>query len=204
MGDDPSQSFLNRFKIPLGLALVGIVLILGGFFTSNFSFGSKSTEPQFPKESLVEVKKQITVDVSGSVNSPGVYHLDSDSRIEDAVKSAGGLKGDANSEYISKYLNMAQKLSDGTKIYIPKVGETGPAVAGGLVGAGSAVAGASTTSVNINSSTQSELEGLSGIGPVTAAKIISSRPYQKVDDLLSQKIVSKATFEKIKAQLVVY
>lgn len=191
------QDFFNKFKIPLGLGLIGIVLIIGGLATSQ-----KPTDTQasnFPKESIVSGAKQIVVDVSGSVNKPGVYKLDNNSRIGDAIKLAGGLTVEANQEYVSKYLNLAQKLSDGIKIYIPFTGEQG------TVSGASSVSGTSSQgSVSINSASQSELEALPGIGPVTANKIISSRPYLKIDDLLSQKIVSKSTFEKISSSLVVY
>ena len=60
------------------------------------------------------------------------------------------------------------------------------------------------TKVNLNTATQPELEALPGIGPVTASKIISDRPYQQVEDLLNKKVVSKAIFEKIKDSLVLY
>ena len=52
--------------------------------------------------------------------------------------------------------------------------------------------------VSVNSASQSELESLPGIGPVTAGKIIDGRPYNQVEELLERKIVGKATFEKIK------
>ncbi len=95
---------------------------------------------------------------------------------------------------------MAQKVSDGSKVYVPAEGEQ----AGGTV-TGGTVAGASVqATVNINTATQAELEALPGIGPVTASKIISDRQYQGIEDLLNRKVVSKAVFEKIKDLLVVY
>lgn len=51
---------------------------------------------------------------------------------------------------------------------------------------------------------QGELEALPGIGPVTAGKIISGRPYQQIEDLFNKKVVGKAGFEKIKDMVVVY
>src|SRR3989338_1061661 len=184
---------LDKFKIPIGLSLVGIILITGGLL-----LGSKkdmSPKEDFPKESLVS--SQITVDVSGAVVNPGVYKLEAESRVEDAIKAAGGLAEQASGEYVSKSLNLAQKISDGVKIYIPYQGEkiSGQASVGIVAGV------KSDSGVNINSSTQAELEALPGIGPVTASKIISGRPYGKVSDLLDQKIVPKATFEKIKDSL---
>lgn len=190
---------LEKFKIPIGLSLVGLVLIIGGMFASNLT----DSKPQvFPKDSLVDSQKIISVDVSGAVNKPGVYQLKFGARVEDTIKSSEGFSSTANKEYISKYLNMAQKLSDGSKIYIPFEGESSFSVS---VTQGGVVSGTNAQNkVNINSSTQSELESLPGIGPVTASKIISGRPYQKIDELSSKKIVSKAVYEKIKDSVVIY
>jgi competence protein ComEA len=186
---------LDRLKIPIGLLLVGLILIIVGLFIAE----SKNSPEEFPKESIVQEIKTITIDIAGAVNKAGVYKLNSNSRIEDAILAAGGLNSDANIEYISKYINMAQKTTDGMKIYIPFIGEQPAAIVGGAM-----VAGATNQQININSATASELESLPGIGEVTAAKIIGSRPYQKIEDLLEQKIVNKSTFEKIKASIVVY
>jgi len=185
---------LEKFKIPIGLSLVGVVLIIGGFILSG---SNRQSYKDFPSESIVNQKK-ISVDVSGGINAPGVYKLDSAARVEDAIKAAGGISESANEEYVSKYLNLAQKLSDGMKIYVPFEGDSV------LVSGGQAVVAGTGTQVNINMASQSELEALPGIGPVTAAKIISGRPYQKIEDLLNQKIVSKSTFEKIKTSVVVF
>lgn len=190
MSEEPFR-VLDRFKLPIALSLVGIVLIIGGLF-----IGNKNTSKIYPKESLVEDKKILTVDVSGAVNQPGVYKLKEGSRIEDAISSAGGFSKEAQSEYIAKVLNLAQKLVDGSKIYIPKTGE---------------IAGVSTNSIteadkkiNINTASTPELDTLPEVGEATAKKIISGRPYQAVEELLSKKVVGRAVFEKIKDQLVVY
>ncbi len=184
---------IDRFKIPIGLSLVGLVLIIGGMFAS----GLTKPKVEYPKESIVSGIKKISVDVSGAVIKPGVYQLEESKRVEDAVLVAGGLAENANGEYVSKYLNMAQKLSDGMKIYVPKVGEQysgGTNVQGLPAG----------RQVNINTATQAELEALPSIGPVTASKIISGRPYSKVEDILTLKLLSKSVFEKIKDSLVVF
>lgn len=189
---------INKFKIPIALSFVGVVLIVGGIISSNIS---PKESKLYPKESLIQSEKQISIDVSGAVIKPGVYKLNSNLRVEDAIKASGGISNLANSEYVSKYLNLAQKLSDGMKIYVPFEGDAsgGGAIAPGMV------SGVNTQGqININTSSQSELEALPGIGPVTAAKVISGRPYQKIEDLLNQKIVSKSTFEKIKGSIIVF
>lgn len=191
---------IEKFKLPIGLSLVGIVLIVGGIFASGLN---RSKPKEFPKESLVQqTSKLISVDVSGAVMKPGVYRLSEDSRIENAVATAGGFSQDANKEYISKSLNMAQKLSDGSKVYVPFEGEQ----AGGVQGGG-VVAGTNTSAnakVNINTATQAELEALPGVAATRASSIISGRPYQTIEDLLSKKILPKSVFDKIKDQLVLY
>ncbi|MBI2019037.1 helix-hairpin-helix domain-containing protein [Candidatus Daviesbacteria bacterium] len=186
---------ISQFKIPIALGLVGMVLITGGIFTSGIN---KQKPKSFPKESMVN-QKLISVDVSGAVKTPGVYQLNEGSRIEEAVKAAGGFGDGANQEYISKYLNMAQKVSDGSKIYIPGEGEQGS-----VTSKESEPTFEVDKKVNINTASQSELEDLDGIGVSRASNIISSRPYNSVGDLVSKKVIPQSVFEKIKDQLVIY
>lgn len=187
---------LKDFKFPLALSILGLVLIIGGIFSTGIN---KQKPKEYPKESLVDSQKMISVDVSGAVKNPGVYQLQDGSRIEDSIKASGGFTDNANQEYISKYLNMAQKLSDGSKVYVPIEGDQTSTSQSGTVAGSSTIA-----KVNINTATQAELEALPGIGPVTASNIISGRQYQQIEDLLSKKVVSKSVFEKIKDSLVVY
>lgn len=196
---DNLKNIIERFKLPFALSFLGIVLIIGGIFASGLNKSAGWRTKDFPKESLIQAERLISVDVSGSVIKPGVYQLRDGSRIEQAISAAGGFTETANGEYISKYLNMAQKLSDGSKVYVPVEGE----VIAGSAPNQSGVAG-TQNKVNINTSSQVEIEALPGIGPVTASKIISARPFQTVDELMAKKMVSKAVFEKIKDLVVVY
>lgn len=58
--------------------------------------------------------------------------------------------------------------------------------------------------IDINSATADELDSLPGIGPVTAQKIIAGRPYRAKSDLVSRKIVSQSTYDKIKGQIIAH
>jgi len=202
MPDNLFEKILE-FKLPIALSILGLVLIIGGVVSSGLNRDPSTGSGQgFPKESIVQAQKSISVDVSGAVNTPGVYKLNDGDRIEEAIKLAGGFSKEANSEYISKNLNLAQKLIDGTKIYIPFEGSTPPSGSAdyGQVSGAAIVIG----KININTASQSELEALSGVGPVTASKIISARPYSTVEELISKKAVGKAVYEKIKDSVVVY
>lgn len=178
---------LEVYKIPIGLSLVGIVLIIGGWYMSD------SRPREFPKESQVTPSvKVIKIDISGEVVRPGVYELNEGSRIEDLIKAAGGFSATADYEFIDKKLNLAQKLSDGTKIYIPKPGEAQIGVSFG---------NSYTSIISINQSNLEELKALPGVGDVTAKKIIDGRPYGSLEDLVGKKIISNTLFEKIKSQI---
>lgn len=184
----------TAYKLPALLCLIGLVLILGGIFSSNLLTKPKTAE--FPKESLVKSDQisGIKIDISGAVKNPGVYQLPKDSRMEDAIAVAGSFDDKVNKDYVAKKLNLSQKLSDGQKIYIPFQTEDFQP----QMGSAGAVAGASTSIVGLNTGTQAELEALPGIGPVTAQKIIGARPFNDISELLSKKAVSRSIFEKIK------
>jgi competence protein ComEA len=59
-----------------------------------------------------------------------------------------------------------------------------------------------TAQVNINSSTEKELQQVKGIGAKTAKKIVAGRPYKSVEDLMTKKVMSAKQLETLKAQLV--
>ena len=194
------NELLNRYKLPIILSLVGVVLIIGGVVSSGLLSKPKALPTSFPVQSLVKTTsaQDLKIDISGAIVSPGVYILPLLSRMEDAVKVAGGFSPKANAEFISKQLNLSQKISDGQKIYIPYEGEGATAVS---AGSGGVVEGASTGPVDINSASEAELDSLPSVGTVTAQKIISGRPYTSVDDLKSKKVVSASVFDKIKDKI---
>lgn len=175
-------------KIPLILCLIGVVLIFGGMFISN----APKTKT-FPQESIIKQGPGLKIDISGAVLDPGVYEMGDQDRIEDLIQKAGGLREEANQEYISKHLNLAQKVVDGSKVYIPFEDEEF------ILAAES-----SSGKVNINTASNGSLENLSGIGVVTASKIVAGRPYSSIEDLVKKKIIGKSLFEKIKDHIIVY
>lgn len=187
---------LNEFKLPIGLLLVGGVLLIGGLFSSNLIQKDTVVEAEnYPRESMVSetALTEVKVDVAGAVNSPGVFSLSKESRIEDAIKMAGGFSRNVDKEFVAARLNLSQKISDGLKIYIPFEGEEVKTISD--VKGASAVSG--SEKVGINSADQVSLESLPGIGAVTAKKIIDNRPYSGIEELLSKKAVSKSVYSKI-------
>lgn len=201
--DEKSELFsLDNTSKLLKKNLLLVILFLGGaimLLVGALQFFSKPSDSGIVFESVessAEASK-IFVDISGAVNETGVYEFSQDERISDAIKRAGGLSEDANTEYIERNVNQAQKLSDGMKLYFPFEGEEEPVV----LGSSSSFSGSSGSSgglVNLNSASESELDSLPGIGPARAGDIIAGRPYDTVDDLLIRKVIGASVFNDIK------
>lgn len=210
MEDTPSSefdphAFLQTYKIPLIIGAIGIFLVFLGII---LTIRTQRSSVEFISDTSTASgqMRQITVDVSGAVVNPGVYTLSGDSRVSDAIAIAGGFTKEADSEWISKSLNRASKLSDGAKLYIPRTGEIPTSSTHfGLLTTGSTSNQVLTSStISINSASQSELEILERIGPVTAKKIIDNRPYSVIEELVSKKVVSQSVFDKIKEKITIY
>lgn len=179
--------------IPLLLIGVGVGLVGGGLIIAGRQKNNDSQGIVIETNSGISNNKTIVVDVSGAVEKPGVYKLPNDSRRQDALITAGGLGAKADRNYVAKYINLAQIVSDGEKIFIPEVG--------GIDDQSNPQA---ESFISLNSATLAELDSLPGIGSVTANKIVAGRPYQNIAQLVDKRIVSKAVFENIKDRLSVY
>jgi competence protein ComEA len=145
---------------------------------------------------------RVIVDVSGAVKVPGVYEMSAGARVEELLIQAGGFAHDADMEWVGKQLNRAMKVTDGMKLYIPFQDENQMSHNIESVVATSDAPSQNGSVISINTASQSELESLPGVGPVTAQKIIGNRPYMNIQDLLQKKVLGQALFEKLKSSLV--
>lgn len=197
------NELVNRYKYPILICVVGLVLLFFGYSSDNHST-TPPAKTDIPKESIIKAESlEIKADIGGAVIKPGVYSLAKDSRVEDLIREAGGLESSASAEYVTKQLNLSQKVTDGQKVYIPFKGEEKSTSVLAITSQTSSASqnGAPIKKVNINNGTQQDIESLPGIGPVTATKIISNRPYADVNELVSKKSIGKAIFEKIKDKI---
>jgi competence protein ComEA len=157
-----------------------------------------------PSGSDVAFAGQVVVDVGGAVARPGVYHLSAGSRVGDAIAAAGGFGPRVAADRVGAELNLAAAIRDGDRILVPSRDDPAPGPTGGSGGQGGGAGG--TTLIDLNDATAEQLDSLSGIGPVTADKIIASRtdaPFKTVDELRERGLVGQKTFDKIRAQLTV-
>jgi competence protein ComEA len=138
--------------------------------------GDPAGPPSSPAvEGAADVAPTVVVSVVGLVARPGLVTLPTGSRVADAVAAAGGLLADADPSTV----NLAALVADGEQI---AVGAAGAAPAGSASGSGSAAG-----PVNLNTATIADLDGLPGIGPVLAERIVDHRTAQgrftSVDEL---------------------
>jgi competence protein ComEA len=109
----------------------------------------------------------VVVHVAGAVRRPGVYKLSASARVDDAVARAGGATRRAD----LGGLNLAAKVLDGRQVLVPARAAPGTAPAA----AGGGAAPAEGQPLNVNTATLEQLDLLSGVGPVTAQKILDFR-----------------------------
>ena len=179
------------------LAIIFIFSITGCKDNSEELLRFKMSEDELEQEDTIEEKSEkkdelLIVHVGGSVKRAGVYQLEKDKRIIDAIEKAGGMLEEADSDA----LNLAEKIKDGMKIYVPKKGEK-PTTSTNLK---------SQSYIDLNLAEKEELMTLPGVGEKTADKIIAYReaqPFEKVEDLLKVSGFGKKKMEALKGLIAV-
>lgn len=165
---------------------------------------STITEKKVPMISHVKdkVSNQVTVDVKGAVNHPGVYSLPSQSRVTDAIKRAGGLSNLAD----SKSVNLAQKLQDETVIYVAQKGEKITVVEEEKAN-NIATQGNSKGKFNLNKADLSSLQTISGVWAKRAQDILDYRDsqggFKTIDDLKNVSGIGEKTLEKLRQDVTI-
>jgi len=211
-------AFTKREKVMIVIIAVLLMLNIYQYFTHN-SFSNKSTgevvtiEAQEGDNDIVKNESRKTAEtniqdsqqkyvvyVCGNVKNPGVYELLPGSRINDALILAGGaLPGsDLNS------INLAEKISDGQKIYIPKMGEvqSQSSLSSSTDGTAQETVSAGEGKININTATKEELKTLDRIGDKLAERIIEYRqnhgPFKSIEEIKNVNGIGEKIFESIK------
>lgn len=203
------------FFIILGVIIIGIYYYINTKDKNIVTAQEENLEVQENKVESVENEnneEKIKVHVSGAVNKEGVVELEINSRIVDAIDKAGGIKENACMDEI----NLAYKLEDGMKVYIPTIDEKKEAEQRNEIGTQNneyvPIGGGTnnknenkspeSTKIDINTCTQTELETLPGIGPSTALKIIQYRnekgKFKAIEEIKEVSGIGESKFNQIK------
>jgi competence protein ComEA len=152
----------------------------------------------------------IVVDVVGAVRRAGVVRLHQGSRVVDAIAAAGGALGSAD----LTRLNLAAVVADGTRVAVPVLGAPAPAVDPAAVSGSAPPVGevspgtpSADAPVNLNTANAEQLDALPGVGPATAAAIITDRdehgPFRTVDDLGRVRGIGDAKLDQLRKLVTV-
>lgn len=159
----------------------------------SFSYVDDKGENDIQIESSDENSQELYVHISGAVKNPGLYKMTPGSRIADAIDEAGGSLPDANLDAI----NLARKLNDEDKIYLPTVDEEVPSEINSTTSSPSS----SGSLININSADKSTLTNIPGVGDKTADKIIDYREktqFKSIEDIKNVDGIGDKKFENMK------
>jgi competence protein ComEA len=186
--------------IAVALLFVGARAVRGeggdasGSTYAEYSSASADESPL----AVEEGGSDVVVDVTGAVRRPGVYRMPAGSRVNDAVKRAGGETGKAALDSI----NLAARLADGQQVVVP---ETSPSGAGPGPVAAPGAPGVEDAPISLGTATAAELDTIDGIGPVTAEDIIAFREERgglsSVDQLDQISGIGPATMEALRERL---
>lgn len=145
----------------------------------GFSIGGRSSD--------------VVVHVTGAVERPGVYRLPAGSRVDDAVRRAGGAAAQAALEAV----NLAARLADGQQVVVPVRGPGGVA--------STASGGDPEGPISLGTATVEQLDTIEGIGPVTAGDIVEFREQHgglaSVEQLDQISGIGPATMESLRTRL---
>lgn len=137
----------------------------------------------------------IAVYVCGAVAEPRVVELPEGSRADEAIAGAGGFLPDADESYV----NLAARLKDGEKLFIPTREEA--------ASLGREQENQAAGTVNLNTADREALCTLPGIGESRAGDIISYREknggFRAIEDIMKVPGIKENAFEKIKEKITV-
>lgn len=207
------NDFFEGWETPSILKSKRVLLLLGTlgilFFVLSFVINKNSetvVDVSLPQIENTKEADEIVVDVSGAVMSPGVYKLKPNSRVVDAINIANGFDKNVNSQWLTQHLNLAEKITDGQKLYVPFEWDV---VLEGDIELGifpndlklSNQTEEKEEKVNINKDSKNTLETLPGIGPVYASKIIDNRPYQSIKDFKLKVDIPSSVLNSIESHI---
>ena len=190
----PRAKIASAVAASIGVALVAVLVLRpAGADPAPEVDLPRATESLPPAAASSIPAPIVVVQAAGAVLHPGLYRLASGTRVDDLVQAAGGLAADADADRV----NLAALLTDGQKVYVPRVGEPLPADAAATDSTASAAG-----PIDLNAASVAQLDTLPGVGPATAQAIVDYRTqhgrFRSVDDLLNVRGIGPAKLDALR------
>lgn len=197
-------------KVLLIYILIVVLIVVAGCNQESAMYYSTDTEysiventqhnPDISEEKDVDEYEMIPVYICGAVKNPGVYYMSKGALKADALESAGGFVEAAASDYV----NLAETVNSGEKIYFPYEDEVSAGYNVEVVFTDESL---EQGKININTATKEELMTLPGVGDKKAEDIIHYReehgPFQYIEDITNIPGIKEGVYNNIKEHIVV-
>lgn len=219
------MKIIRKIKYPITILLF-IILICYFSYLKKILNQEKYVNISNQEEQIIkednnieeEVQEICHIDIKGAVKKPGVYQINCNSTVNDAIKSAEGLTNEADTSVI----NLAKKIKDEMVIIIYTKEEVKNSnivdtvikvveqecVCPNIENDGcinneiNDNIGNENNQININNATLDDLMTLPGIGEGKAKSIIEYRDkigqFETIEDLLEVNGIGNALYEQIK------
>ncbi len=184
--------FVSKYKSYIIIVIILITSCISLILENNKNTNSFSINDN----ELVKKEELIAIYITGEVNNPGVYYIEEGMRLNDIVELCGGFKDTADLSEI----NLAEKLNDSDKIFIPKI------VSDNYEETNLEENNDDSGKVNINTANKTQLKELDGIGDTLADNIIKYRnnnKFKSIEDILNVDGIGQAKYEKIKEYICI-
>jgi len=218
--------FIRKIIYPLTIIIVLIIVIFiiyaKKYLVSN-EYDEIDITNDILKEEVIEkeeLPKKYTIDIKGAIKNPGVYTVDSNSKVNDVINLAGGHNKDADTSLI----NLAKKVTDEMVIIIyTKEQVKNSNIVNNVIKVvekecicpniqndsclNNEIKDTITNKdnnqlININTATKEELETISGLGESKANNIIKYREehgkFNSIEEIKNVSGIGETLYEKIK------
>ena len=211
---------LDKDYIVIGIIIIAVIIFIvlnigkvtefnkeekeNTIINASIEESKNDIEEKENKEEPKEMGTGIFVHIDGWIQNPGVYEIKENDRVNTIIEKAGGLKEGAS----IKSINLAARLSDGDKIYIPNREEEKQIETTEVKGNNTGTVKITKNSkININKASISELKQITRIGESTANKIIDYREnvgkFKKIEDIKEVKGIGDSKYESIKDKITI-
>jgi competence protein ComEA len=195
----------DRRKLEIaGWALAAFVLVLLAarvLHDDDDADAAPIAVPTATSASKPAPQKLLVVDVEGEVHRPGLTRVAAGSRVDAAVRQAGGLTRRADPAGV----NLAAPVQDGQQVLVPRRGAARVAGPGGGVAPGGPPGAVPAAPISLSTATVEQLDTLDGIGPTLAQRIVEYREahggFRSIDELKQVDGIGEKRFESLKAGL---